>query len=277
MEHEFRVATAVLARGFRLTSSLKFHKLVRRNRRVQRHIRSQDPSVVINHLVFHEGDFTGFQRLLLRISSMPMRITFIDVGKFFHDFRKHEALPTAVVCPPTRLSERFGAGYKVMCAFWTNEFFRYVESYDAIIRVDDDCYLAAFPAEEIISEMRAGRLDYVTPMLHGADHEAVTLGLADFAERWRRSRSIIEAPRLDTNPYTNVFALRLDAVRHHGSLVEFLSEIRATHCIFQNRWGDLPIWGVVLSMFSAVIRMTVDPRIKYFHGSLGVAVNALQE
>lgn len=44
-------------------------------------------------------------------------------------------------CPANGGSARFTFGYKGMCQFWFTDFQQYVEQYDWLLRVDDDCDL----------------------------------------------------------------------------------------------------------------------------------------
>ena len=54
---------------------------------------------------------------------------------------------------------------------------------------------------------------------------------------------------------------------------DVLSRIYESNCIFSNRWGDLPIWGYILSYLVDKKHYIEDKSISYYHGSHNKKIN----
>ena len=74
-------------------------------------------------------------------------------------------------------------------------------------------------------------------------------------------------------PYTNFMILNINFFKNNKDVVNILNEINKSDCIFSNRWGDLPIWGYILSYFIDKTYYIEDKNISYIHGSHSKNVN----
>lgn len=269
----YKVATAVLARGHvRLRDYLP---LIRRNNSIFKTLAHQDslraPTYSVDHHIFHEGNINFWQRFAISACALPHRLIFRDITRFF--LASPLSLPSSPWCHETALSSQFSQGYKTMCRFWFDGFLSYLGDYDYIVRVDDDCYLSSFPLASIIKEMKSGAARYVTAKLEPKDDPDVTLGLYEFASAFRESRPNLHEPSLDRNPYTNFFALSVGYFANCDEFKCFADAVHSSCCISINRWGDMPLWGVFLSMLEQSGLLSHRSDIAYYHGSHFLSVN----
>ena len=75
------------------------------------------------------------QQEYIQSKTPNLPIIFTTVS-FYDNKNTNESL-----CPPTELSNGFSNGYKNMCYFWSIDFLKYLEKYEYIIRIDEDCIL----------------------------------------------------------------------------------------------------------------------------------------
>ena len=73
-------------------------------------------------------------------------------------------------------------------------------------------------------------------------------------------------------PNTNFMMLDLKFFKEHEIVQKFLTKIENSHGIYSNRWGDAPIWGIILYALSGVDFYELS-NIGYFHGSHNHYVN----
>jgi hypothetical protein len=52
-----------------------------------------------------------------------------------------------------------------------------------------------------------------------------------------------------------------------------LQIIDESHGIYSNRWGDLPIWGMILSTLIDEKHYRQEKSISYLHGSHNIIIN----
>jgi hypothetical protein len=268
-----KVATIALTRGYPLRKLRSYRTLILRNKAIRRHFSAKvSPEYDTVHRIFHEGNIPFFHQALIRLASLPLRLEFVNVKEFFEDFARKSRSPVTANCPETPLSARFSVGYKTMCAFWVNGFLKYTADFDVVFRIDEDCEVLAGDFRDVVEKLLNKDVDYAVPYLQGPDNPDVTRGLAEFAEIWHSEHPETTPPSVAINPYTNIFALRLDAVRSNGNILSFLHAVSETGCISRNRWGDLPVWGALLSLYKNDLRLAVRPDIHYRHGSHGTII-----
>jgi hypothetical protein len=89
-----------------------------------------------------------YQEKLQNKTILPLKFIFVDetlrgAEKQYGKSRTNKAsrLFMDEACPANGGSSRFTFGYKGMCQFWFTDFMQYVEEYDWLLRVDDDCTL----------------------------------------------------------------------------------------------------------------------------------------
>jgi len=222
----------------------------------------------VDHLVFHEGNITELQQKYLTYKS-KLALEFIDVSEDF----KWETPGASKYCSQTQLSESFSTGYKSMCRFWLGGFIRYTSTYDFVVRLDEDCVLVDFDLHRILSDMVRNKIAYVTPLLYGADDPEVTMGLNEFVIDFASKYGVVSEYDPNINPYTNLFILDYKKIAESSLFVNFVQEVAVCGCIYINRWGDLPLWGVVLQLVVGDENFKVRSDIKYIHSSIGDFVN----
>lgn len=262
-----QAAICVLTRGYENISG--YDELIRRNKALLEFLPSGGV-IGYDMLIFHEGNISDEQVTHIQQESGALHLKFVSVEQEF----RYKPLPeTSRYCYETDSSKRFGHGYRCMCRFWFSGFLDYLEGYDYAIRFDEDCICMNFPLPEIIGEMRSKDIHYVTPCLKGADSAGVVVGMKEFAMDFCQDHCIQKAPVFDENPYTNVFVLDVSFFRRHELFRSFSEAVDRTRCIDINRWGDLPLWGVILSILPENGVMNTDHRIRYYHGSHKAYVN----
>ena len=262
-----RIATAVLTRGYSLKNFNKYCLIIRRNRSIVRTLVVQSQGVRINHYVFHEGDIGAVARMVISFASWPLRLRFVNLAEFFRKFKRESNPDNYDKCPETELSSGFSLGYRAMCAFWINEFLTYLGDYDVVFRIDEDCELRTINFDTVLTPMIEGTVDYCAGMAYGLDDPDVTRGLKEFVTDWHEEHPGTRPPVLNCNPYTNLFLLRPQAVKSVPEALAFLQHVRLSGCVLTNRWGDLPIWGALLSMYGDAIKSNLAAEVSYFHGA----------
>ena len=65
----------------------------------------------------------------------------------------------------------------------------------------------------------------------------------------------------------------VEHILNNDVVCEFLDEVDNSHGIYSNRWGDLPIWGVILSTFFDSKNYEENKNISYHHGSHRTNIN----
>lgn len=271
------VATAALTRGYALEASHNYRFIIRRNRSLLRAFRVNSRRVKSDHFLFHEGNVSVLARMAIRVASWPLRLKFVNLGVFFEKFKLETNPENIKKCPETELSLRFSLGYRAMCAFWTNEFLTYLDEYDIIFRIDEDCVLNSLNYETVLSPMIEGAVDYCAGMTFGHDDPGVTRGFEDFVFEWHQEHPGTKSPVLNLNPYTNLFLLRTKAVSSNPDALAFLRHVRSSGCVLNNRWGDAVVWGALLSMYGDTIKTNLTAEVSYFHGSHGTQVSEGQQ
>lgn len=269
-----KVAIAVLARGHTRLSD--YSPLILRNHSIFRTLAQQTSSCgssySVDYVIFHEGNISFWHRLAISACAIPHRLIFRNINKYFLAAPPSLSSPSPW-CRETSLSSRFTAGYKTMCRFWLDGFLSYLSGYDYIVRVDDDCCLTSFPLSSIINDIESGTAEYVTAKLEPRDDPDVTVGLPEFATWFRGGNPNLLHPSLDSNPYTNFFVLNTKYFSNSTEFARFAAAVHSSCCIHINRWGDMPLWGVFLSMLKRPGVLSVRSDISYYHGSHGLSVN----
>ncbi len=74
-------------------------------------------------------------------------------------------------------------------------------------------------------------------------------------------------------PYTNFMIVNVDFLRNNKILNKILKKIDLSHGIYSNRWGDLPIWGMILSTLINEKHYSECKTISYYHASHNVQIN----
>jgi len=267
------IATAILTRGYSLNSFHDYRFVIRRNRSIIRNLVVPSSRAKIDHFIFHEGNVGLFARIAIRVASLPLNLRFVNLGEFFAEFRQERNPENVEKCPETELSLKFSVEYRAMCAFWMNGFLEYLGGYDVVFRLDEDCLLESLNYATVLQPLIEAKVDYCAGMAFGFDAPGVTRGLEGFVTKWHEEHPRTRAPKLDRNPYTNVFLLRPKALESNPEALSFLKHVRSSGCVLNNRWGDHVIWGALLSMYVDTIKSNLSADVSYFHGSHGTMVS----
>jgi hypothetical protein len=76
-----------------------------------------------------------------------------------------------------------------------------------------------------------------------------------------------------TCPYTNFMIVNVKKINENNKINEFLKMVDDCGCIYSNRWGDLPIWGVILDTIMDKKNYKEIKNIKYHHISHNKLIN----
>ena len=74
-------------------------------------------------------------------------------------------------------------------------------------------------------------------------------------------------------PYTNFMVMNIEFFKNNTVVKKILKEIEESHGIYSNRWGDLPIWGMILSTLIDETHYFENKNISYFHASHNKTIN----
>jgi hypothetical protein len=264
-----RVAVAALTKGYADLNEYKM--LISRNISLSK--TKNNEGLEVHYILFHEGNITTDHQEYIRKETPDLDIRFIDVSEEFHYIPSNKGISNGI-CRPTCTSRAFSHGYKSMCRFWLHRFLEYTDGYDYVVRVDEDCIIKSMPLSLIISDMQSRDFVYMTPLLLDADGEEVTMGLDKVSTDFAKDRGL-PPPIFNKNPYTNVFIMNSKFFKGNSIFKDFCNVVDDTGCIYANRWGDLPMWGIILSMImpGSNSKWGVENRIRYYHGSHSNHIN----
>jgi hypothetical protein len=252
---------AVLTRGY--SDVQKYDDLIKRNNHISQNLRDKS----IKNLIFHEGNITLEHQTYIKDQTIELDTEFIDVSDVCFKPEKKEIRFEA--------AEGFELGYRHMCSFWFVNFFKLVEKYDQLLRIDEDCFVmtnldgifADLERYTFITAICADDDDYVTKGLNDFSLEFILLHLHSPFKQYGAKK-----PR---GPYTNLIAFSLETIRSNVLFQEYRDRVDAADFIYKFRWGDLPLWGEVIHYIFGNETMKVDTDIRYFHSSHKCDVNAL--
>jgi len=200
-------------------------------------------------LIFHEGDIPLERQHFIR-SKTNLPVNFLTIPKF-------EAIPGIEF---DKRAEGFGWSYRRMCSFWFVDFMKYLDGYDLVLRIDDDCIIRS-NIDDIFKELSDKVCVYGEWSGDGAE---VTIGLNQFSlDNINTNKEPKQGP---SGPYTNMVGLNLKKIRDKVEVLDYIDKVKQSNNIFIYRWGDLPLWGEVLYYFFEPEEYMKLP-IKYYHGS----------
>lgn len=256
-------AIVVLTRGY--PNIKDYTNLINRNRYIsvnfyQKVSNPGDYDIII----IHEGNINIRQQKYIQTQSPRIPLIFKTI-----DFITNNS--TCGLCPPNHISNQFSMGYKNMCYFWSIRFLDYLKDYEYIIRVDEDCKLFSIDPD-IINNYKQNSIYFSSPYFQGEDDKEVVVGMHSLFNNFLTRKGITPYNNLKC-PYTNCMIINIPYFNNNSIVKEVLTEIEKTNCIFSNRWGDLPIWGYILSYLVERKHYLEDKTVKYYHGSHEVTLN----
>lgn len=175
-------------------------------------------------VVFHEGNVTsGDQSILTRLSPLPL--IFRDVRVVFKPL------------PDQDLPENGESlGYSLMCRFQYMDVWPLLAKYQKVMRVDEDVILLSAPRFKTKSVFLTG---LQTSEAHARTNQTLPVLLEELG---------ISEGYDQRFPYTNVFIS--DTAFWLTKDVRYFAEaIGQSKTALSNRWGDLPVLGVILKHF----------------------------
>jgi len=267
-----KIAIAVLTRGYE--SIEDYNNLIFRNKSIHEFILSKT-NLEFDCIIFHEGNITESHQKHISNES-PFSLIFKNIKECgdktaFDDSRD---LVNKELCPPTELSSKFPLGYKHMCYFWSINLFEYLLDYEYVIRIDEDVFIQEIDTkilEAIIDQKIKFAAPYICPFL---DHPDVMVGLEKLTKEFSEKNNL----KINSNisnvfaPNTNMMILNLDYYRDHTIIQNYLLDIKKSHGIYSNRWGDATIWGIITQKLQEDPFYLCDD-VVYFHDSHKHLVN----
>jgi hypothetical protein len=125
-----KCAIVVLTRGY--TNINKYTSLIYRNQAIAVNLREKSIPIVI----FHEGNIFLTHQDYIKKHTPLLNIQFINVKELNKAFLDHKKK-----IPVYEATKGFSLGYRHMCSFWFVNFWDYLEDYDYILRIDEDCFI----------------------------------------------------------------------------------------------------------------------------------------
>lgn len=267
-----KIAITVLTRGY--GNVLQYNSLIRRNILIYENIISKS-NFDFDMVIFHEGNIPEDHQLYISENSKQTLI-FINVKEYANKeaFDDNKNIVNNDLCPPNSLSSHFPLGYKHMCHFWSIDFLEYLKDYKFIIRIDEDCFIDKFDIN-ILNDMNEKEIHFVSPEFQGQDDSRVIVGLERLLNEFLNETNI--QPYKTFNdikcPYTNFMIVNVDFLRNNEIINKILKKIDLSHGIYSNRWGDLPIWGMILSTLIDEKHYSECKSISYYHASHNIQIN----
>ena len=241
-------AIITLTKGY--SHPVEYKDLIIRNKFIEENIKE-----VCDIIVFHEGNIAPEHQIFIK-NSTSLSVNFISIPSF----EKIEGVEF-----DSTYGQGFGWGYRHMCNFWFVGFWKYLDAYDLVIRIDDDCLIRS--SIDDIFESLENRVCVYGGWAY--DDEFVTKGLNDFSisffgeDRGRKNPS---------GPYTNLVGFNLKKIRQSPKFFDYVKAVESSNNIFIYRWGDLPLWGEALHyIFNQDDHSAIN--IKYYHSSHSKFIN----
>lgn len=266
-------AIVALTRGYQNIDG--YQNLILRNKSIYENIVSKT-SEKYDIILFHEGNITKEHQTFISSNSKGLNLMFIDIKKVYpktaFDDKKNKI--NMLLCPPTPQSMAFPLGYKHMCHFWSMDFLDYLSNYKYIIRIDEDCIVTKFDPSTI-KRMTENEIYFSSPMFQGQDEDYVIVGLKNLWESFISINGISPHKSFEEIkcPYTNFMIVDVQYFLDNDVVCMFLDEVDDSHGIYSNRWGDLPVWGVILSTLIDPQNYEENKDISYYHGSHRTTIN----
>ena len=206
-------------------------------------IRDQEWSKKYDHITIHEGDITlEEQKQIIRDAGVEM--SFIDISQHF-EVGKQRVEEMRTDQPKNCFFNDWRYGYKCMCDFWFRLFPSVTPArYKAILRLDDDVILDPNMSDPTPpDDVMIASAEY-----QGPDGAQVTDGMEELARKFAKENGLYwPSDGVWASPLTNCLYIRMDFARS-DIVQKFQRVVDQSGCIYSNRWGDLPLWGAVMTM-----------------------------
>lgn len=207
-----RVVVYALTRGYEWKFAYRYLALVARTLSLRIALMPRTAGNRFSWVIFHEGNITKVQQTVLKILCLT-RISFVDVSVDF--------------IPPVGHVHKseFPIGYHLMCRFQYAGVWKYLDSYDLALRVDEDCLVLKAPKFPESASITVGALAMES-------HEPTLNTMQKFIDSQIDNLSLAS----ESYPYTNVMACNLNFFRR-PEVQEALAKFEAHPESFRNRSG----------------------------------------
>ena len=212
-------------------------------------------------IFFHEGNLSEeyMERIKFK-SPRGFNIKFIEVPNFKPTLEELEYYRHLLVDPPSVYT-----GYTSMCTFWSYRFMDFLDEYDYVIRIDDDC-IALSDIQSIVDNLQNKYLAF--PYMSG---ENFRHGFEDFIKMYFDNPPIKD-DKIRT-PYTNFCGFNLNKIRNDKRIINFFKEVHGTQFIHKYTWTDTLLWGLLIEYLLKESDWVEDTDVKYIHLSHLAYVN----
>jgi hypothetical protein len=236
-KNNMKNAIVVLTRGYQ--NNNEYQILIDRNKSIYDIFYSKlKDKTLYDIIIFHEGNITRDQQIYIQYQTPELPLIFIPISFIKKEINNPK-------CPNTELSNSFSNGYKNMCYFWSISFLEYLKDYNYIIRIDEDCIINKLNPN-ILYEYQDNNIMFSSPTYQPDDDPDVIKGLKELFDNYLYDNNKIQKNELKM-PYTNFMIVNIPFFKNNIDVINILNQIDKSECVFSNRWGDLPIWGYILS------------------------------
>lgn len=229
-------AIVCLTRGYKNLTG--YDSLIKRNKAIHKHLNSDFKYPLV---IFHEGNITEEHQSHITANSEGQKLAFVDI------------------------SDVWVGGYESMCRFHAYWIWEYCQSFDYILRVDEDCWIENIDVDPFD---QIGENVYLKTVYWDESHSETNATLPAKVESLTGVSHEVFYNR--KYPYTNV-SLSSVAFWRRTAIAEVLKEISLCDDQIKNRWGDLPVLGSLLNIY-AVGRVGTLTGLTYYHHSHNVTV-----
>jgi hypothetical protein len=242
-----KLATFALTRGYKGFSKARYVFIVRRNRALRQLFHDSE----IVHLLFHEGNISHIDQFLIRILS-GLKLRFVDVSNVF-TVNQNQIIPSGT---------QRDIGYRLMCRFQYRDVWQFLESFEYVYRVDEDCLVDSLPRP-------SEKLLFATGALSNETHETTNQTLYALLKQMH-----LEKFYDHLFPYTNCYLTQV-SFWTRKDVQSFLELVGGNQRALVDRWGDLPILGVTLKAYGGWnAKESVNPNFSYRHLSHNARVRS---
>ena len=173
--------------------------------------------------------------------------------------------------------------YRLMCNFWINNFMKYCNDYDYIMRIDDDSIIEEPINTDIFKMIEEKGHNYMSNIIH-VDCSICNYGMKEFFEKIlpdkidKISELFMEHSLDNNNPhfarfkklylalndkeyegnnvnmampvmYYNNFFVTKTAIWKTPEITDIIDKINETGDIFYCRWGDAPLQTIIMKLY----------------------------
>lgn len=266
-------AIVVLTRGY--NNQEQYQYLITRNVKINENIINKT-NEKFDMIIFHEGNISENHQKFISSFTPEVELNFINVkeNNKKNAFDNNLNKVNTKLCPPTIQSKMFPLGYKHMCHFWSIDFLNFLQDYKYVIRIDEDCFINNFDTE-VLKKMKNDDVFFVSPHFQGQDEWFVTVGMKQLWLNFISENKITPIKNFEDIicPYTNFMIFDIEYIINNTIINEFLKKIDESHGIYSNRWGDLPIWGMIISTLIPEKNYSECKSISYYHASHNIQIN----